>query len=158
MATEYIKLIEKLRDDSMLENCEFDFVHKYMHEAADAIEELQKITTHYEEESKGWWLAACDAKEERERLKEQIPKWIPVTERLPEEKDSGFSADVLILVKEQDGDFIWEDVYSGYYLYDAVSSETGWWAQMPQNCERVEERFSVTHWMPIPQPPEDGEP
>ena len=38
----YDKLIEKLRDDSILENCEFDFAHKYMHEAADAIEELQK--------------------------------------------------------------------------------------------------------------------
>lgn len=98
-----------------------------LHKAADAIEELSK------------------------------PRWIPVTERLPEEKDSGFSDDVLILVEERDGDFLWKDVYSGYYLYDAVSSETGWWAQMPQNCQRIKERFSVTHWMPLPEPPEGEE-
>lgn len=112
-------------------------------EAADVIEELSK------KRESACWGCKCEKIEQA--------SWIPVSERLPEEKDSGFSADVLILVKEQDGDFTWEDVYSGYYLYDAVSDETGWWAQMPQNCQQVKERFSVTHWMPLPEPPEDGE-
>ena len=75
----YDELIEQLRETS-IDFGESDHISVMMIEAADAIEELQQITTHYEEESKGWWLAACDAKEEIERLKEQIPKWIPVTE------------------------------------------------------------------------------
>ena len=36
---------------------------KLMKQSADAIEELSQIASHYEEESKGWWLAACEAKE-----------------------------------------------------------------------------------------------
>lgn len=120
-----------------------------MKEAADAIEELSKkyLDSEVDNTNLTGWLAEEHAKH----------LWIPVTERLPEEKDSGFSDDVLILVKEQDGDFIWEDVYSGYYLYDAVSDETGWWAQMPQNCQQIKERFSVTHWMPLPPPPKGEE-
>ena len=102
-------------------------------QAADAIEELQKITTHYEEESKGWWLAACDAKEERERLKEQIPKWIPVTERLPEK--------------------------IGYYLthianINQMSMATDVVALWDGNHFYVSSFVAVTHWMPLPQPPE----
>ena len=50
----------------------------WFEKAADAIEELLQIAQHYEEASKGWWLAACDFKEEMEKR-----KWIPVTERLP---------------------------------------------------------------------------
>lgn len=96
--------------------------------AADAIDELQKITTHYEEESKGWWLAACDAKEERERLKEQIPKWIPVTERLPEKDQT-----VLAYCAEDNFCYI---------------------SRMHQSFED----YDVTHWIPLPQMPEsDGE-
>lgn len=38
----YEHLVKNLRDDTALQNCEFDFVHAWMHEAADAIEELEK--------------------------------------------------------------------------------------------------------------------
>lgn len=104
-----------------------------MNRAADAIEELQQITTHYEEESKGWWLAACDAKEERERLKEQIPKWIPVTERLPDRNYNCLVAD--------DGTIVY-----GYMNF------IGEW----MDCFGDKLKY-VSHWMPLPQPPEDGE-
>lgn len=100
--------------------------------AADAIEELQKITTHYEEESKGWWLAACDAKEERERLKEQIPKWIPVTERLPEENDV-----VLITDGYNTGTAFLIDGYGWNSPFDDVNTS------------------HITHWMPLPKPPKE---
>ena len=98
-------------------------------QAADAIEELKQITTHYEEESKGWWLAACDAKEERERLKEQIPKWIPVTERLPDEGET-----VLIFSKTHKT-----------ILFDWIRNNE--WLCFG----------NASHWMPLPQPPKDGE-
>lgn len=103
---------------------------RLLNEAADAIEELLKITTHYEEESKGWWLAACDAKEERERLKEQIPKWIPVTERLPEKNYNCLVAD--------DGTIVY-----GYMNF------IGEW----MDCLGDKLKY-VSHWMPLPQPPE----
>ena len=96
-------------------------------------EEESENTQFYEEESKGWWLAACDAKEERERLKEQIPKWIPVTERLPEK--------------------------IGYYLthianINQMSMATDVVALWDGNHFYVSSFVAVTHWMPLPQPPE----
>ena len=114
---------------------------KMMRDAADAIEELQQIANHYEEESKGWWLAACDAKEERERLKEQIPKWIPVSERLP--KNDEF---VIVTVKDERGDYP--------YIY----SDFGWYFAKAE-CWIVdnEKRNDITHWMPLPKPPKEEE-
>jgi hypothetical protein len=38
----YEDLIKRLRDDEAWKNCDFDFIYGWMHEAADAIEELQK--------------------------------------------------------------------------------------------------------------------
>ena len=38
----YDELIKRLRDDEAWKNCDFDFLYGWMHEAADAIEELQK--------------------------------------------------------------------------------------------------------------------
>jgi hypothetical protein len=51
------ELVKRLRDDEAWKNCDFDFIYGWMHEAADAIEELSK------------------------------PRWIPVTERLPKTDD-----------------------------------------------------------------------
>ena len=126
----YDELIKRLRRCASYDP---RFVIQDCEDAADAIEELQKITTHYEEESKGWWLAACDAKEERERLKEQIPKWIPVTERLPERNYNCLVAD--------DGTIVY-----GYINF------VGEW----MDCLGDKLKY-VSHWMPLPQPPKDGE-
>ena len=97
-------------------------------------------------------------------MEKQIPRWIPVTERLPEEKRDGFSEDVLMLVENPDGDITWRDIYVGYYLYDSVEEETGWWAMMTCDCVKIgEHKYGghifpaneyVTHWMPLPPAPE----
>lgn len=34
------ELVKRLRDDEAWKNCDFDFIYGWMHEAADAIEEL----------------------------------------------------------------------------------------------------------------------
>lgn len=128
----YDDLIKQLRycaDATTCRHCPWRSeccLHDAQRKAADAIEELQKITTHYEEESKGWWLAACDAKEERERLKEQIPKWIPVTERLPKEDET-----VMTWGKQ------------GIVLLD--------WLHDNKWCCFGE----ATHWMPLPEAPKE---
>ena len=127
--------------------------------AADAIEELKQITTHYEEESKGWWLAACDAKEERERLKDQLDnaeieniklreefaryrgkhRWIPVKERLPEKNQ-----EVLIFLFGEDPYIAW---HNGEY-----------WCTEDFRLDEPDD-WQPTHWFPLPKHPEsEGEP
>ena len=105
-------------------------------------------------------MKAADAIEELSKH-----RWIPVTERLPEESYDGFSDDVLMLIEEPDGDEIWRNPYVGYYLYDACSDETGWWVKMTCDCTKVGElkhggkiykaNEYVTHWMPLPEPPKE---
>lgn len=64
-------------------------------------------------------------------------KWIPVTERLPDEDDDvlccrGNHIGALIDVYTYKGDGKWEDSY-GYWNYTDIEG--------------------ITHWMPLPQPP-----
>lgn len=57
------------------------------------------------------------------------PQWIPVTERLPEDTD-----DVLVYTNK---------VTKARYGCDGWHGQGGRWT-------------NVTHWMPLPEPPEDG--
>lgn len=126
----YDKLIEKLRDDSMLENCEFDFVHKYMHEAADAIEELQKDLERSKDFEAFWQHEQHEAEETLKKFQVAIsnkPRWIPVTERLPEKDQT-----VLAYCAEDNFCYI---------------------SRMHQSFED----YDVTHWIPLPHMPKDGE-
>ena len=63
-----------------------------------------------------------------------IPRWIPVTERLPEDFE-----EVLVY----DGDFVQPGVH-----FRGRFDEYG-------NYESYE-IYGVTHWMPLPEPPEEG--
>lgn len=98
-------------------------------QAADAIEELQQIAAHYEKTAKDYFKDVC-------YYLERVPKWIPVTERLP-----GSGVPTLICgggnVVEQ-----------GFF-----DAEYGYWYDWDGN------RTFVHHWMPLPQPPtaEEGE-
>ena len=72
--------------------------------------------------------------------KQDAMKWIPVTERLPEENDDvlcyrGNHIGVLMDVYTYKGDNKWEDSY-GYWNYTDIEG--------------------ITHWMPLPQPPKEG--
>ena len=88
-------------------------------EAADAIEELTVIN-------------------ERQLLEIAVlskPKWIPVTERLPDENDVVLITDSL-------------DVGTGYLIHGY-----GWISPFDDI-----DMSHVSHWMPLPQPPKEDEP
>ena len=68
---------------------------------------------------------AADAKEELSK-----PRWIPVTERLP----------------EKNGSYL-------VYVYGEVTEMNCWhgkWHRLGDDYTKA-----VTHWMPLPQPPEE---
>ena len=85
------------------------------------------------------------ADEVLELLKEQQPtieqpKWIPVSERLPKKEDIPY--DCLVTLEHGvvcEATFL--DMDTPYHKWCA---NTGW-------------LYHVTHWMPMPKPPKDGE-
>lgn len=60
-----------------------------------------------------------------------VQRWIPVTERLPE-----VGADILVCHKNG---FVATNAWLG----------THWWFKDDKN--------TITHWMPLPEPPKEGE-
>ena len=79
--------------------------------------------------------------EERVRELEQQVRWIPVEERLP---PRGVSV------------LTWRPHYSGWGLLVCYLSVSGDWYQdsgLP-HCEAGDLSASVSHWRPLPEPPE----
>ena len=98
-------------------------------DAVNAIEELEFACNRYEKDYK----ALC----------EYLPKWIPVTERLPE--DGKF-----VLVCNDDGNMMIAkhetETYDWYYKY--TKDDFDIWDN--------EEQGPVRYWMPLPQAPKGG--
>lgn len=100
-----------------------------MCEAADAIEELQQTAEHYKGCSDDWYKEACD-------YKAMLPRWIPVTNRLPDVYE-----DVLLQFPNNqavgyiDRDGCW-GVYSGDGFYTEVADNepkpTHWAKKLPE--------------------------
>ena len=67
------------------------------------------------------------------------PKWIPVTERLPEREK-----DVLVYDADNDEMHVWA------FFCDADGD--GW----VDAAGNMRPWLDATHWMPLPKPPEDG--
>ena len=117
-------------------------------DAADAIEELQQTAKHYKGCADDWYKEACD-------YKALVPKWIPVTERLPKGEAERYlvAADFMAyglwvsicyyadnLEEVDEYDFSGER-HGGFYGYD---SEYGHY-----------EKNGVKYWMPLPEPPKE---
>jgi hypothetical protein len=125
----YEELVKRLRDDEAWKNCDFDFIYGWMHEAADAIEELSNAGSIY---GKAWTLG-YDAGRDENR-----PRWIPVTERLPEKKKAHYLC-----------------------LLDDDSMAVVYWSKVPDWASKGEWTWhnpnwkEVTHWMPLPTPPKE---
>lgn len=79
---------------------------------------------------------AADAIEELSK-----PRWIPVTERLPENDQ-----DVLVMVH-------WRDYPENMMCYGR-KYKTRWYLWNGELGELIK-GFDITHWMPLPQPPKE---
>lgn len=78
---------------------------------------------------------------ENAALREKVPQWISVEDRLPEAWKN-----------EEDNTLINYMIYSPYFGVDIGNyhKEAGTWLCMALPC-------TVTHWMPLPGAPEEGE-
>ena len=83
----------------------------------------------------------AEAEAERDALREKAPQWISVASRLPE-----------LWKNERTGEPVNYIVHSPYFGTDIGNyhKEAGTWLCMGLPC-------TVTHWMPLPEAPEEGE-
>lgn len=77
-----------------------------------------------------------------QQLEAQVPKWISVEERMPEDEEF-----VLCWYKDEFGDE-WSTVGM------KIQWGCGWDLDIDDNSGR---NLTVTHWMPLPEPPEGDE-
>lgn len=116
-------------------------------QAAEAIEELQRRAKVLEKVADKW----CEA----------VPKWIPVTERLPEDNEAV--------------NVVWVNhnpVFYYQHIKDKPQTSTGvyyrgqwyWWSAVAQDYlaeygkwepDLMDAAIEVTHWMPLPEPPKE---
>ena len=81
--------------------------------------------------------------QEIEKLRGQLPRWIPVAERVPELESWGASKVVLGLIKSENA----PSLNKLHNLTLCVYCDNGIWS-MPGRY------VAITHWMPLPEPPE----
>lgn len=80
---------------------------------------------------------------QNKQLRAQLPRWIPVEERLPELQSWGASEVVLGLIKSENA----PSLNKLHNLTLCVYCDNGIWS-MPGRY------VAITHWMPLPEPPE----
>lgn len=125
----YDELIKRLRECTAEQNGE----KTLWHQAADAIEELQGKTKVLEKVADHW----CN----------KVPKWIPVTERLP---DAGKKVLVFAYGYDTITARMCKKTEDGYPVFECKGYD-GIYREMARAGR-------ITHWMPLPEPPKDGEP
>lgn len=86
-----------------------------------------------------------DATEEayKKGIEDGKPKWIPVTERLPEDE-------TLVLILCKNG-----AMFVGYCGKQYVDKERRWHIKTALNSTKLLNLGRVTHWMPLPEPPKE---
>lgn len=104
-------------------------------EAADAIEGLQKDLERSKEYEAFWEKEANEALRKFQVAIASKPRWIPVTERLPDNED-----EVVVAFKNSaDGEWWYriDNFVDGAFCYNAAFGR------------------NITHWMPLPTPPKE---
>lgn len=130
MAEEYKELVRLLKDKA--ERFDYDGwvdTAMVMEKAADAIEELTAVAESYKRSMEAW-------ADEATRAHEMMPRWIHVTERLPED-----GSDVLAYVNNS--------------RITAANYDKGTWQDCVMGRLYLTEEGFVTHWMPLPEPPKE---
>ena len=156
--TDYNELIKALRHmEKIYSICENENTNEYRLsvQAADAIEELQG-------QIDGW------IEQERKALIKSLPRWIPVTERLPENGvhvllsckcgSCAYVCDGFHTEKYSKPTQFYEDIDADYNEdTDEYYFPEGWWEVIKNwddySCVAIED--TVTHWMPLPEPPKE---
>lgn len=142
----YKELISRLRVcREMCETAKFEEATSLLSEAADAIEELSKVVKHQAEILHRYGgetgiRQSAEMNDSLVRLLQERYRWIPVTERLPQDHER-------VLVVNDDGKMMVaqraEDDWWHYYCAYDVDR---WWTG---------ENGEVAHWMPLPEPPKE---
>ena len=128
--SDYSQLVKVLRDH------EGWAWYKTLIEAADAIEELQKAVSEYEEDTDVEFV-----EENGQEYIRFVPKWIPVAKLPPKGEtygDTTFSVEVL----GTEGFTYRKAYYNFKYNVWVDGNEEQEWP-------------SITHWMPLPTPPKE---
>ena len=184
---EIVRALRELEADNqcscICDECdEDDCLTPLFRSAADLIEQLvaENADLRKELEWKGMVIALAQRKQaeaevERDALRDK-QRWIPVTERLPKPE-----IDVLVVCNRngyrfvtpaiyedgkmltQDSTWNWNEIYT-YGLYSEEADDyyipEGWWENRQFNPDDVYNNpvdCAVTHWMPLPEAPEEGE-
>lgn len=94
-----------------------------------------------------------DAADAIEKLAAQLPKWIPVTERLPE-----LDQEVLVYAIGKDDGFIGNAVttISERFIFRLFPSSDGV-EEWRSPWEYFNSNYEITHWMPLPDAPKGEE-
>lgn len=91
-------------------------------------------------------------------LEAKVPRWIPVTERLPEAKEGNWSGIARVLVTVQPYCFLTDEPATPYATSAAYDIEQrifdvgGLGAINAVPFESDKPRLTITHWMPYPKP------
>lgn len=94
----------------------------------------------------GWVETASDYEKAADAIEKlSKPKWIPVTERLPEERINPYTTDFEYVLCST----IWGDVRPFKYGTQIGQKEAHFW-----NGAGYVDAY-ITHWMPLPEPPKE---
>ena len=95
-------------------------------------------------------------------LEAKVPRWIPVTERLPEAEEGNWSGIARVLVTVQPYCFLTDEPATPYATSAAYDIEQrifdvgGLGAINAVPFESDKPRLTITHWVPYPKPPKEG--
>lgn len=136
----YDELVKRLREHNGWA------LNETLDDAADAIEELRAAVEGYESSTNMAFV-----EKDGETVIEFQPKWIPVTERLPEEMDRS-RGEWSEEIRPSDDVLVW--------LSPEKRQSVAWYSHSYNEWTTVDENTvycfeQVTHWKPLPEPPKE---